>query len=484
MRKQLPIVFVVVALMSSSVAKLTGQDASAKAILAAAASALGPEVKSVQFVGSGANFSLGQNPRPDAPWPRFNVRSYTATIAYDAPSMRLEIFRTAVVSPPSPPPAEQRQVQLVSGTRAWNMAGENATPALAAVEERLALVWSTPHGFLKAAMANGATAAPEGKKTRISFTAHGKRRMVGLIDERHRVEKVQTWLDNPVLGDMLVETSFSDYRDFGGITFPGRIVQTQGGYPTLELTVSAVQANPAVDIQVPANVQQAIAPAVKADAQKLADGVWYLTGGSHHSVAVEFRDHVVVIEGPQNEERSIAVIDLVKKTIPNKPIKYLVNTHHHFDHSGGIRTYAAEGATILTHRINQPFYEKAFAAPRTLNPDRLAQSKTVARIEAVDAKKVLTDEAMTLELHHLQGNPHHEGFIVAYLPAQKILIQVDAYTPAAPNAPPPATPNPAAVNLDDNIQRLKLDVGSIAALHGRMVTLADLKGAIGRPAAP
>ena len=90
-------------------------------------------------------------------------------------------------------------------------------------------------------------------------------------------------------------------------------------------------------------------PPVRVTTEKLADGIWYLTGGSHHSVLVEFADHVALIEAPQNEERSTAVIAEVKKLTPTKPIRYLVNTHHHFDHSGGLRTYVAEGATIVTH---------------------------------------------------------------------------------------------------------------------------------------
>ena len=98
-----------------------------------------------------------------------------------------------------------------------------------------------------------------------------------------------------------------------------------------------------------------------------------MKGGSHHSIAIDQRDHIVVVEAPQNEARSAAVIAKVKETIPNKPIRYLVNTHVHFDHSGGLRTYVDEGATIVTHALNKPYYEQAWAAPRTLNPDLLAQ---------------------------------------------------------------------------------------------------------------
>jgi glyoxylase-like metal-dependent hydrolase (beta-lactamase superfamily II) len=461
----------------------------ANAVVDGALKAMGADVTSIQYAGAGSSYTLGQSPRPGGPWPGATVKNYLALVDYDTPSMRVEIVRTQMTSPPAGVFAqtiagEQRQIQVVSGSHAWNVAGENVMPAPAAVGDRLTQLWITPYGFLKAAKASAATASRESvggrTLTRLSFSAHGRNKVTGLVNEQHLVEKVETWVDNPVLGDMLIETSYADYKDFGGVTFPSRIVQKQGGFPTLELTVSAVTTNVPVNIEVPPNVPQASIPAIKVDAQKIADGVWYLTGGSHHSVAVEFADHLVVIEGPQSEARSSAVIAEVKKTIPAKPIKYLVNTHHHFDHSGGIRTYAAEGVTIVTLQANKSFYEKAFAAPRTLNPDRLAQSKKAAAFDTFTGKKVLADGTRTLELHHVEGNVHDEAFLMAYLPKEKILIEVDAYTPAAPNATPPPAPSPSAVNLYENIQRLKLDVVTVAALHGRAVTLAELQAAVGK----
>ena len=300
--------------------RLTAQDATA--VLDQAAKAIGGELTSIQYAGSGAAFTVGQSPRADAPWPGAALKTYTALVNYTTPAMRQEIVRVQLQNPPpgvmaQPITGEQRQVQVVSGRKAWNVAGENATPSLGAVVDRLTLLWSTPHGFLRAAKASGASAKSEtvaGRTlTRVSFTAHGKIKMTGLINEQHQIEKIETWVDNAVLGDMLVETAFSDYKPFGAVTYPGRIVQKQGGHTTLDLTIASVEANPAADIPVPANVEQATLPAVKAEAQKLADGVFYVTGGSHHSVAVEFKDHLVVIEGPQNEERSLAVIAELKK---------------------------------------------------------------------------------------------------------------------------------------------------------------------------
>jgi glyoxylase-like metal-dependent hydrolase (beta-lactamase superfamily II) len=276
---------------------------------------------------------------------------------------------------------------------------------------------------------------------------------------------------------MLTETTYTDYKDFGGVQFPTKIAQKQGGFPTLDLTVSDVKPNVPVDIQVPDNVRQAV---VQVKAEKAAEGVWYVAGGSHHSVLIEMQDHLVVIEGPQHDERATAVIAEVKRLVPNKPIKYVVNSHPHFDHAGGLGAFVAEGATVITHNVNKEFFEKSFAAPRTVQPDKLAQSGKKATVEGIADKRVLTDGTRTVELYHIQGNIHHDGLIMAYLPKEKFLVQADAYTPAAPNTPPPAQPNPFSVNLYENIERLKLEVDQLLPLHGRIVPLAELQKAIGK----
>src|SRR5437762_8692063 len=191
-------------------------------------------------------------------------------------------------------------------------------------------------------------------------------------------------------------------------------------------------------------------------------------------------DHLVVIEGPQDDARALAVIDEVKKTVPNKPIKYVINTHHHFDHAGGLGPFVAEGATIITHDANKAFLEKSLAAPRTVQPDKLAQSGKKATVEGMQDKRVLSDGTRTIELYLIQGNVHHDGLIMAYLPKEKLLVEADAYTPAPPNAPPPAQPNANNVNLYENIERLKLAVDQILPLHGRKVPFSELQKWIGK----
>lgn len=441
--------------------------------------------QSIAYAGSGHWYQFGQAPSAVLPWPRFDVSKYSADINYDTASAKVHITRLQADDPKRrrPAPTTQWLNQYVSGNFAWNLPVESApqTPTAqpAALEERRAEIWATPHGFLKAALANNAVSKPEKNGVEVSFTVDGKYRVVGKINAKNEVERVQTWIDNPILGDTLVETSFANYRDFKGIPFPSEIVRDQGGHPVLAIKVDEVRINPEVSISVPDSIAKAAPAQITVKVDKLADGVFYLTGGTHHSVAIEQRDHVVLVEAPLNEARSLALIAKVKETIPGKPIKYLVNSHFHFDHSGGLRTFVDEGATIVTHQLNEAYYKKAWAAPRSINPDRLANSKKAAKFETFGDKHVLSDGTRRIEIHSLKGSGHNDGFALTYLPAEKILIEADAFTPPAAGAPLPASPNPYSVNLYDNIGKLKLDVEQIAPLHGRLVKLADLKAAIG-----
>jgi glyoxylase-like metal-dependent hydrolase (beta-lactamase superfamily II) len=472
-------------------AALSAQQADS---LKAAADALGiAKINTLRFTGSGANFSIGQNFSPTDPWPRVTVKSYTASINYDSGSMRQELVREMGTVMPrgggAPFTGEQRQDQVVSGSYAWNAAAAapGAAPPPAAPQpgsavERMLALWATPQGFVKAAMTNNATTKKVKGGTEVSFTVGGKYKMVGILNAQNQVERVQTWIDQPIVGDMLVETVYSGYKDFGGVMFPTRSVQSQDGFPTLDLTIASVTANPVVDITVPDNVRTAQPAPVRVESARLADGVFYLTGGSHHSLAVEMKDHIVLVDVPQTEERALAVIAKAKELIPNKPIRYLVTSHHHWDHLGGIRTAMDEGAIIVTHESNKAFLERVAKTPHTLNPDRLAKSRKPVKIQTVGARGMLTDGARTIELYLLTNYEHTGDMLVVYLPKEKILAEPDAFTaPATPTTPLVVTAVPYAVALYDNIQRLKLDIRTIAPFHGARTTdMAELAKAAGK----
>jgi glyoxylase-like metal-dependent hydrolase (beta-lactamase superfamily II) len=443
-------------------------------------------LKTLRLTAAGANFSVGQNFTPNEPWPKVAIRAYTAKINYDTGAMSQELVRTmGATMPPgggAPFTGDQEQNFFVRGMEAWNLpaAGRGPAtpaPAPAAAVERMLLLWATPHGFLKAAQANNATMKPAPGGTEVSLTLNGKYKITGIINAQNEVERVQTWIDQPLVGDMLIETVYSGYKGFGSIKFPTKIVQNQDGYPSLELNILTVAANSFnVDIQVPDNVLAARPLPVRVESQKVADGVYFLTGGSHHSLAIEMKDHSVLVDAPLNEERALAVIAKTKELIPNKPIQYLVTTHHHWDHAGGIRTAIDEGATIVTHEMNKAFFERIAKTPHTINPDRLARSQKPVKIQAVGDKGQLTDGTRTVELYTIAGNEHSADMLMVYLPKEKILAEADAFTPPADaNGSIVVTSVPFAAVLYDNIQQRKLDVQTIMPFHGgRTTDVAEL----------
>lgn len=453
---------------------LAAQDA--KTVLQAASKAMG-DVRSIQYSGTGHLYALGQAYSPTSAWPQNNITSYTRTIDYSSRSSREDLTQVE----PTPPrlggalpfAGEQRQINLVSGQYAWNQMGNAAQPAVAAAEERQLQIWLTPHGFLKAAMENNATAKKGSGGTIVSFTL-GKFKINGTIDNQAMVTRTESWLANPVLGDMPVDTTYSGYKDFDGVKFPTMIVQKQGGYAVLDLAVTSVRPNVTLDLPVPEAARTTTLPPVKVTSQKLADGIWFLAGGSHNSVLVEYPAYLVMIEAPLDEARSVAVIAEAKRLVPNKPIKYLINTHHHFDHSGGLRTYVAEGSIIITHEMNKAYYEQVWKAAHTIEPDRLAQNPKKPTFITVKEKYTLADGGRSLEIYPLEGETHNAGLMMVYMPKEKILVEADDFSwPAGTRSGPRYHAN--NVNLYRNMQRLKLDVKTIAPIHGEPVPLSELE---------
>jgi glyoxylase-like metal-dependent hydrolase (beta-lactamase superfamily II) len=457
----------------------TGAQQDAKSVIESATTALGAaNLKTVEFSGSGFDYVIGQAPNPSSPWPKFNDKSYTRVVDLDAPASRLQRIRTQAENPPrgggqQPIVGEQTQTQLVA-------AGSPQAPAL-----RDELMMTLPYGFLKsAAVSSDATVKTQaigGKKyTVLSFTGANKATVRGYLNGENLLEKVETKIDNNVLGDIPFETSFSDYKDFGGLKFPAHIVQKQGGYPVLDLTVTDVKPNAPADI---ASAPPApVAPTVSSE--KIADGVYLILGG-YAALAVDFKDYIVIVEGGQNDRRSEAVMAEARKLIPNKPIKYVVNTHHHFDHAGGLRAYVAEGAIVVTQRINKPYYQKVWANPHAIAPDKLSRNPEKPRFETVAEKKVMTDGNHVIELYHQQNFGHNDGMLLVYLPKEKVLLEADGFNPPPqPLTRTPANISPYTANLEANIERLHLDVERIIPVHypadNRKVMDAELLTAVGK----
>ncbi len=319
----------------------------------------------------------------------------------------------------------------------------------------------TPWGFLKGAAANNAMVTH--KKVGKNYTVltwspavkapSGKSYVInGYINEQNIVERVETWLGENIMGDMHILATYTGWKDFGGVMVPSKIVQTRGGWPFFEVNVTSAKANPPdVATLVPAPAPAGgrggggggappggapgAAPALVVTSEKLGDGLYRLTTGpgSYDSVIVEFKDYIMMLEAGQSEARALAYIAETKKLIPNKPIRYVFNTHPHADHTGGLPTLVAEGAIVITQKNNEEFLDKALNTPRTLLNDTLAKNPKKAKIEAVAEKKVYSDGTRTVELYHVAPVPHSNGLMIAYIPKEKILFQGDfSVTPGQP----------------------------------------------------
>ena len=278
------------------------------------------------------------------------------------------------------------------------------------------------------------------------------------------------------LQDVVRRTRFADYASAGSLSLPTQISQSIDEFQAFTLDVSAQMTNAAIDnISAPesAATSAAISGAAPVNVVEtpLAEGVWLLAGQSHHSVLVEFSDHLMVIEAP-NEGRVLGVIAKADELVPGKPVTQVVNTHHHFDHSGGIRAAVSEGLTIITQAANEAFYRRMAEQPSTIKPDALARSPRPIAIETVDEHRTYEDESMTVELFHVADNPHSSSILMAYIPEHRLLVQVDLFTLGR------TTPQLFAPNLLDNIVNYGLEVETIVPLHGERFDIDALRTAV------
>jgi glyoxylase-like metal-dependent hydrolase (beta-lactamase superfamily II) len=505
-------------------------------VLEAAAKAIGGgRLRCVTFSGTGYSGIVGQQREAawNVDWPKGEpLANYTRTMNWEKQTMREEFDRKPGLNPASwkygsgwrggnPIQKKSRQTFIVNGKHAWHIDGPGGKPVadMPADAERWQLdLWLNPHGFLKAAKLpganpkavwrwelgesgrDGATTIPE-KVTVVSITVLGKYRVDATINKENMLQRIHTWVPDPVLGDMNYEHEFTNdsYIDLGdGIRYPTvwhhhdgwddnfGALNITAGHNGFGGTFKMIKANACAEVEpVPDSVQQAAFP-VQVTADKLADGVYLLGGSSHNSIAVEFKDYIAIIEAPLDEQRSLAVIEETVRLIPGKPIRFLINTHQHFDHIGGIRTYMHIGATIITHWKNWNFYNRDVLnyAPRTLEPDMLSlwPPTEVAegyQYETVRENYTLTDGRRIMRISYVQPLSHAEGMLMAYLPNEKIAIEADLFDSPLPGEPD-QMPNEANRSFYNHVQRLGLDVATIAPVHGKAVAWSEFQRLISR----
>ena len=460
----------------------TGTEA--QTLIDAVTAAMGTSaLQSVQYSGTGSIYPTGQAYRSGGPWPRYTLKKYAMSINYGIPAMRAEIVRVDDQKPALGggaggynPTTFQGGIRPVPGDIIQNQ-NIDARGDPAALD-----FWLTPHGFLKGVAANSSSAkvsTARGKRL-LSFTALGKYTVTATINSQNLVEGVRLLKDVPFTGDTPIEGIYSDYRDFAGVKFPMHIVTREGGHPTLDLTVADVHPNSSVTLDVRGAAGAGATPRPDPQPEKIGEGVWFMTPGVEGSVLVEFKDYVVMIEAPSNDAYTTAAIAKEKSMWPGKPIRYVVNTHHHADHAGGLRAYVAQGIPIITHESHKQYYEEQILRNvHTINPDLLQRSPRKPILETMADKRVISDGTMTLEIYLMKGQPHSEGMLMVYVPKEKLLIQADAFVPR-PGAPPLPAPSPITINFVDNVNRLGLDVQRVAHIHGGTSAYSDVLATVGR----
>jgi glyoxylase-like metal-dependent hydrolase (beta-lactamase superfamily II) len=466
-----------------------GQEASASfaELRGAALAAMhSTDVTRLEIHASGWEGCLGQPWLISEGWARWELTGYQRVIDYASGTSLQSAQRRAGMDPDKlggcgaqPDAAPAPQQSSITPATAWG----NQLP-----------LWLTPQGFLELASRNDAVAAANADGWTVSFTTSQNGvsyPLQGDFGSDLLLRRIATRLDNSVYGDMLVEAEFSGWRDFNGLLFPASLVHKQGGFAVLDLRVSDVIPNTTASAQPPARQGGApggggggnAQPALPEGLAEVGPGI-YVSHGAYQAVIVAMEEAVVVIDGLQSDARSAQIIAQTRTALPDKPIRYVISTHNHFDHASGLRAFIAEGATVITHKVNEEFFRTALSAPRTLeNPDPQDQPVEVL---GVGDFFVLSDPSTRIELHHLQGSLHADDMLIAYLPALNAVVEADVLQPWINPVFGGGRdgPHPFLVHLADELERLGLDYTRFIPIHRPpappFMTREDLLTAIGR----
>ena len=436
---------------------------------------------------NGTGYRLGQNFSPDADLPQVEIES--ARLEFDLVNhrRRLEDTRGNFLG------NMVTNTAALDGNVAFAVGNDGTARRLGAAgasQERAAYYFSAL-ALMQAALAEDPALAATVSNLRQDAmgynavditTSDGVHLTLHLDATTNLPAMITTTGYNTNLGDVTVTGTLSDWRETNGLMLPWALSVKRDDFPGSDYQATSMTVDgPIGDLTAPAEVASAPEPEpaqANVTDEELADGVWYLAGQSHHSVLVEFPTYGALVEAPQNDTRALAVIARARELLPaDKPLRYLVNTHHHFDHSGGLRAAVAEGLTVITHEINADWYRSVVARPHTVQADHLAQNPAELMIETVTGDEVfeLSDGNRVMQIRRLQNDPHNEGMLVVYLPAERILIEADVYSPPRGG--------PTAINLYEQIQAMELRVDRIAPIHGQVVPIADLeKTAMAEPA--
>jgi hypothetical protein len=440
-------------------------------------------IRTLVIEGEGVNSNLGQNLTPDAPPTLWKITDYQRAIDLAAnpakPRMRVEQVRTAQF--PFALTTVARQKLAIDGDVAWNVSEEGTAARLTeqGAKDRRVELLHYPITVVRAALDPAARLSNLRTNGNLQLldlvTAAGDMLTLALDTGTKLPASVTSITDQPNLGDVATETSFLDYQNADGVLLPKHLVTKIDKWLQSDIRVSknTVNAN-AGDLAAPAVVSGSLPapanPPQEVTAVPAGKGIWWLAGsGNHRSIVFEFSDHLTLFELPASEARAQAVIAKARSLSFGKRLTEVIVSHHHFDHSAGLRTAVSEGLTIITDRGNVEFFKNLVARKHTIVPDQLAQIFTAQpmKIVPVDDEMVLKDDAMELHLFHVKNNSHAETLLMGWVPGEHILVQADLYDSGWQRYP-------WAENLRENVAFRKLNVEKDVPVHGVIESYADV----------
>jgi hypothetical protein len=450
-----------------------------QSVIQSAANALGGldrvrAVKTLIMEGEGTNPNVGQNRNPNDPLLDWKVTAYRKTIDLASGRMRLEQHRQAQFA--FAMANDVRQNMALDGDIAFNVdaSGKASRAPEVAVRDRRIEMLDNPVAIVRAALDPGTRLAHLRSEAKVQLldltTAKGDELTLAVDAATHLPASVRWLSSSDNLGDIHNETFFQDYETAGGLRLPKRYLTKIDfhNYTTADIHVSKNTVDgDAGNLAAPQAVASARAPLpgpITANPIEVAKGVWWLqSSGNHSSTLYEFADHLTLFEAPSSAAQARVLIDAARSVAPSKPLTEIIISHHHFDHTGGLRTVVAEGLTIVSHRDNEQYFRELAARKATLHPDELAKHPMPLKFKGVGEHAMLKDSAMEVDLYQMKDNIHSGLNLVAWVPRYRLLSQSDLFDAYWHR-------HLWADNYFENLERLHLHFDKDLPVHGKVLS--------------
>jgi glyoxylase-like metal-dependent hydrolase (beta-lactamase superfamily II) len=340
-----------------------------------------------------------------------------------------------------------------------------------------------------------------------SYPAASFRGITVAFDPQSGLPALARTLDyDNIWGDVTYDYVYSDWRDVGGLKVPMSRTYELNGRRVQELNFTDVRVNQPVDVsrlQPPPAVQGGAAPPATGNIpyqwvlrrqfigtymdsentsydtrasqglrlQELAPGVHHVVGGTHNSLLVEMSDHLIIIDSPVSDAQSNWVLNVARNRFAGKPLRWVVQTHHHMDHTGGVRAFLAEGATLVVGQGAGQHYRRFLSAPMNRNPDMKPYDFNRTPILEVPESHVMSDSQGRQVIAYLMDSPHAKASLMGWVPHAKLGFVTDIWSPGPPL---PAKPNPGLLSVVNTVKRAGVQPERFAGGHGTTADYASL----------